>query len=233
MSKQSKTLGIVLARTNFGEADRIITFLTPDHGKVKVIAKAVRKSKSKLAGGIELFSTTDIGFVSGRAEINTLTSSRLVKHYGNIVKDLDRTNAGFLYIKMLARATEDHPEPAYFHLLQEAFQSLDDFNIGLELINLWFNMQLLKLAGHAPNLKADSSGAKLQLNKTYDFNLDKMSFSQPDQRKGNFNSGHIKFLRLGFGAQTPHLLQRVKDAPTLAMPVQPLVQAMLSSHIRT
>jgi DNA repair protein RecO (recombination protein O) len=70
--KRFKTNGIILARTNYGEADRIITFLTPDHGKVKVIAKAVRKSKSKLAGGIELFSISQISFIIGRGEINTL-----------------------------------------------------------------------------------------------------------------------------------------------------------------
>jgi len=50
--KRINTHGIVLARTDFGEADRILTFLTPDNGKVKAIAKGVRKQKSKMAGGI-------------------------------------------------------------------------------------------------------------------------------------------------------------------------------------
>jgi DNA repair protein RecO (recombination protein O) len=50
--RQFRTQAIILNRTDYGEADRIISFLTPDHGKVKAIAKAVRKSKSKLAGGI-------------------------------------------------------------------------------------------------------------------------------------------------------------------------------------
>ncbi|MDO8591465.1 MAG: DNA repair protein RecO, partial [bacterium] len=66
------TQGIVLSRTDFGEADRILTFLTNDHGKVRAIAKGVRKSKSKLAGGIELFSISDLTLIIGRGEINTL-----------------------------------------------------------------------------------------------------------------------------------------------------------------
>ena len=54
------TRSIILTRINYAEADRIITFLTPSNGKVRAIAKGVRKAKSKLAGGIELFSISDI-----------------------------------------------------------------------------------------------------------------------------------------------------------------------------
>src|SRR5256885_8858328 len=104
-----RTQAIILNRTDYGEADRIISFLTPDHGKLKAIAKGVRKSKSKLAGGIELFSVSEVSFIIGRSEINTIISTRLVKHYGNIVKDLDRTGAAYEFIKSLNKATEEQP----------------------------------------------------------------------------------------------------------------------------
>ncbi|MDB5160974.1 MAG: repair protein RecO [Candidatus Saccharibacteria bacterium] len=229
--KQVTTQAIVLTRTDFGEADRIITFLTPDKGKVRVIAKAVRKSKSKLAGGIELFSTSDISYVVGRGDISTLTSSRLITYYGNIVKDLERTGAGYEFIRLLHKATEEQTEPAYFHLLEKSFKALNDSDIDLELVVLWFNMQLLKLAGHTPNLRDDTAGARLQVKKTYDFNLDEMGFVSPREREGQFQADHIKFMRLGFSAASPHLLQRVTDAPALAVPIQPLVKAMLA-HVR-
>src|ERR1700710_2745729 len=128
--------GIILNRTDYGEADRILTFLTADHGKVKAIAKGVRKLKSKLAGGIELFSISDLSFIVGRSEINTLASSRLLKHYGKIVKNLDRTNLGYEFIKIIDKATEDNPEHGYFDLLNQAFTALDDDTIGLELIDV-------------------------------------------------------------------------------------------------
>src|SRR5438105_13293621 len=108
--QQFSTTGIVLARTDYGEADRILTFLTPDHGKVKAIAKGVRKIKSKLAGGIELFSVSDISLVIGRGELNTLTSTRLIKHYGNIVKDLNHSNTGYEFMRLLDKNTEDQAE---------------------------------------------------------------------------------------------------------------------------
>ena len=61
-----KTEAIMLRRTNYGEADRIISFITPDRGKLSAIAKGVRKPKSKLAGGLELFAASDITIAEGR-----------------------------------------------------------------------------------------------------------------------------------------------------------------------
>src|SRR4051812_43718179 len=102
--KQILTSGIVLKRTNYGEADRIITFLTPDHGKIRLIAKGVRRVKSKLAGGIELFSVSHLTYIEGKREIGTLISTRLEKHYGDIVKDIDRVQLGYELIKLLDKA---------------------------------------------------------------------------------------------------------------------------------
>src|SRR5205085_581911 len=118
--------GIVLSRTNYGEADRILTLLTPDHGKLRLMARGVRKVKSKLAGGIELFSVSDITFIRGRGEMGTLISTRLVKHYGKIVQHIDRVQLGYELIKLLNTATEDRPEADYFELLQQAFAALDE-----------------------------------------------------------------------------------------------------------
>jgi len=222
------TQGIVLSRTDYGEADRILTFLTPDHGKVSVIAKGVRKQKSKLAGGIELFSVSDISYIIGRKEVSTLISTRLVKHYGDIVKDMERTNAAYEAMKMINKATEDKPEAEYFNLLQTALESLNDTTIDLRLINAWFAAQLLRLAGHTPNLRSQNNGQKLQAGLTYDFNFDSMSF-EPGEA---FNSDQIKFLRLLFSENTPTTLQRVKASTKLTAQVDRLIQPMLQTYIR-
>jgi DNA repair protein RecO (recombination protein O) len=228
--RKFNTQGIVLARTNYGEADRIITFLTPDNGKVKVIAKGVRKQKSKLAGGIELFSVSDIGVIVGRSEINTLASSRLLKHYANIVKDLGRSGPAYEFIKILNKATEDHPEPAYFNLLNQAFETLDDTNINPQLVQVWFSAQMLKQAGHSPNLSTESSGEKLQAGETYDFNIDTMTFQQ--RGGGQVNTDQIKFLRLIFSGNPLQTLSKVQGLDNLAAKSFGLVHSMLQSHIR-
>ena len=232
MIKQFTTQGIILTRTNFGEADRIITFITPDYGKVRAIAKAVRKSKSKLAGGIELFSVSELGFINGRGEIRTLIHSRLIKHYGNIVKDLDRTQLGYELIRITNRATEDAAESEYFNLLNEALDALDDHDINVQIVETWFYMRLLKLSGHTPNLHEDTDGEKLDSKNTYNFNIDRMRFAPSQDGQGMFSASHIKLLRLGFNAQKPSLLQRVQCSDDVLPAIQPLVQAMLKTFIR-
>jgi DNA repair protein RecO (recombination protein O) len=228
--RQFRTQAIILNRTEYGEADRIITFLTPDHGKVPAIAKGVRRSQSKLAGGIELFSVSDLSFIIGRSEINTLRSSRLIKHYGNIVKDLDRTNSAYTIIKKLDKATEEQPEPAYFYLLQDGFEALDDSAVSLELINTWFDMQLLRLAGHTPNLRTDDKGQKLLPDKKYSFDSENMRFHQDG--RGKFSADHIKFLRLGFSPNSVKSLARVKGFLALSAETKAVVQSVSTTYIR-
>ena len=229
-SRRFTTQGIVLTRTDYAEADRILSFLTSDHGKVRAIAKGVRKSKSKLAGGIELFSVSDLTLVSGRGEINTLISTRLVSHYGNIVKDIERTNTGYEIIKLINKNTEDAAEGGYFHLLEEAFKALNDTELDPQLTKLWFDMQLLKLAGHIPNLHTNSVGVKLADSKTYNADFEQMSFEPASH--GPLSANHIKFMRLGFRAGRPQTIQRVNDAASLAEVCAPIIQTMLRTHIR-
>lgn len=228
--KQLLTTAIVLSRTDFGEADRIITVLTPEYGKLRLMARGVRKVKSKLAGGIELFSTSHITFIQGRGDIGTLVSTRLISHYGTIIKDIERVQLGYELIKMLNRATEDNPEADYFELLQAAFMALDDATINLQLIHLWFMAQLLKLAGHTPNLHTDAAGQKLNADARYNFDFDNMLFA--GQSNGALRPAHIKSLRLLFGPQLPVRLATIDGLQPTLETIAPLVRAMLTSYIR-
>jgi DNA repair protein RecO len=225
------TQGIVLARTNYAEADRILTFLTPDHGKVQAIAKGVRKQKSKLAGGIELFSISHLTLLVGRSDINTLMSTRLDKHYANIVKELPRSDAAYEMIRLSNKATEEAPEKAYFVLLKQGFESLDDLTLQPATTMLWFQLQLLKLAGHSPDLHSDVKGAKLSQG-TYEFDVESMHFIRSPSGQGIYDANHIKFLRLGLAAAGPKVLIRVNDAPKLTEATQPLIQTMLQTYLR-
>jgi DNA repair protein RecO (recombination protein O) len=227
--RQFRTKGIILNRTDYGEADRIITFLTPDNGKVRAIAKGVRKSKSKLAGGIELFSVSDISFIPGKREISTVVSTRLLIHYGEIVKDIDRTNAGYGFIKKLDKATEEAADESYFNLLNESFKALDNSDVDLGLIMVWFEAQLLRLAGHTPNLRTDHRGEKLNPDDKFNFNFDNMAF-EPNP-SGSFSRDHIKFLRLMFSDNHPEALAKVKGSSSLTGAVASPVQSMLQLYI--
>jgi DNA repair protein RecO len=229
-SKPIVTRGIVLSRTDYGEADRIVKFLTPDHGKVTGIAKGVRKSRSKLAGGIEFFSVSDLTFIKGRGEIDTLISTRLINHSGSIVKDLKRTNIAFELIKLTNKITEDAAEVGYFNLLKQAFEALNELELDAEVTGLWFKMQILKLSGHSPDLHTDVAGDKLAATKKYNFHLDRMKFDSSE--RGNFSPKDIKFLRLGFAAAKPQILQKIEEVNLLISSTQPLVQSMLQNYVR-
>ncbi len=231
MKQQINTHAIILRRTDYGEADRILTLLTPDHGKLSLIAKGVRRSKSKLAGGIELFSVSEISFIHGRSEIGTLISTRLIRYYANIVSDVNRTMLGYDLIRILHKATEDEPDPEYFELLEQGFGALDDLTIDLRLIRVWFTMQLLRLDGHSPNLEQDSDGAKLSADARYTFSFDDMAFA--GHPEGQFGADDIKFLRVGFAGNRAEIMQKITGLETLLDASTPLLQTMAQTYIRS
>ncbi len=208
------TEGIILARINYAEADRILTFLTPDHGKVRAFAKGVRKQKSKLAGGLELFSVSYLSLLVGKSEINTVISTKLKKHYSHIPASLDRTDAAYEMIKLLAKSTADHPEKAYFDLLEAGFESLNNTNLDPNLARLWFGLHLLKLTGHSPNLTTNPRNQKLHAGSRYNFDFDSMCLSPAPG--GDYTVNHIKLLRLAQHQTSASKLALVKNASELA-----------------
>lgn len=229
--KQLLTTGIVLSRINYQEADRILTILTPDYGKLRVLAKGARKSKSKLAGGVELFSVSEIGFMRGRGELSTLVSSRLIKYYDTIVQDINRTMLGYELIKLLNKVTEEEPGPEYFDLLRDTLVALDDAQIHEGLIKLWFQTQLLRLAGHTPNLRTDKSGKPLEQSSNFAFDHEDMVFEP--RADATYTADHLKLLRLVFSYHQPGTLQKVQGTEALLPACLGLIRTILPNHIRT
>lgn len=225
---QITTTAIVLGRTDYGEADRILTLLTPDQGKLRLIAKGVRRVKSKLAGGIELFSVSDIVYIRGRGEIGTLVSTRLLRHYGQIVDDIQRTMLGYELIKLLARVTEDAPERDYYDLLDATFAALNDPAVPEALVRVWFHAQLLRLSGHTPNLTHEQGGQRLRPEATYQFSYEDSAFvARPD---APFGAYEIKFLRLLFGESPPEALAKIAGIGKIVERVDRLVLSMHQQH---
>ena len=200
------TQSLVLSRLNYGEADRILTILTPDQGKVSVIAKGVRKKNSKLAGGIELFSVNDVSFISGKSELKTLTSSRLHTHFSHIAKDLDRANAAYEILKLIKKHKSDDLPSDYFEITVDTLCLLDETSVAVNLALCWFYMQLLMLEGHSPNLGSDTAGNTLQEKDNFLFDFDAMAFVP--QASGPYDSSHVRLLRaLGSSAKAMTRLQ--------------------------
>ena len=188
-----RTEAIVLRRTNYGEADRILKLITP-LGQRSAMAKAVRREKSKLAGGIELFAISDVTIQTGKGDLGVLTSARLIHFYRHILEDYDRLQFGYEAINLVSKASEMIDEPEWFGVLSEVYKGLDNFTVPLQLVQSWFYIQYAALNGYEINLSRDVTGNLLEPDKTYMYDPVERGLRPSEQ--GDVTADHIKFMRL-------------------------------------
>lgn len=192
ISNDIRTQGFVLRRTNYGEADRILNIISP-LGKFTVIAKSVRKSKSKLAGSIEMFSLIDFNIHQGRSEFGVVTGAKMLEHYGNILHDYRRMELAGLVLKKISQAAESANSEEYFNITKQCLVGLNT-GLNADLIEAWFLLHLMKVMGEEMNLYRDVDGEKLVENQNYSFDNTALAFMTSDG--GEFGTNEIKFLRL-------------------------------------
>lgn len=191
--KTQKTEAIVLRRTNYGEADRILQLLTPD-GKRSVMAKGVRREKSRLAGGIELFAICGVVITEGKGELGILTSARLTHFFGNIMHDYDRMQFAYTAIKLVNNASEMVNGPEWYDVLAETLAGLDAHSIQLSVVQSWFYIHYAALMGYELSLWHDTAGEKLSSDKTYRYDVAERGLRTVEG--GELSAEHIKLLRL-------------------------------------
>lgn len=148
-----KTEGIVLARFNLGEADRIVSFFTRDRGKLRAVAKGVRRIKSRMAGHLELFNTVELMLATGR-NLDVITSARLRQHHQGLSDNYDKLSYGYLFAEMVEKLTgEDEPHVGVFELLEQSLSSLEA-GAADALLELFFKLRLASELGYRPELSA-------------------------------------------------------------------------------
>ena len=219
--KTKRTRAIVLRRTNYGEADRILQLLTPE-GHRSVMARGVRREKSKLAGGIELFAISDVVLGEGKGELGILTSARLVHFYRHIIEDYERLQFGYTAVSLVAKASDTIDEPEWFELLSEVLMGLDNQTIARELTETWFYLRYSSLLGHQLSLDIDADGQALSAEKEYRYDSGERGLVE--RPNGPLTADHIKLLRLissrslkilaqigGLGAILPECLQVARE----------------------
>ena len=193
MKDGERLKAIVLRRTDYAEADRVLQLLTPK-GRRAVIAKGVRRERSKLAGGIELFAVCDVVIRSGRGNLGLLTSARLVDFYRHILEDYERMQFAYQALKLVAAASESIDEPEWFYVLSQVLSQLNDERANRQLIETWFYVQYAGLLGDDLNLQADVAANPLLPDKRYVYDSGEKSLRLSEQ--GDITANHIKLLRL-------------------------------------
>ena len=224
-NRDLRTKAIVLRRTDYGEADRILQLLTPS-GKRSVIARGVRKEKSKLAGGIELFSVSDVLIHAGRSDLGVLTGARLVEYYDALVKDLDLIEQGGNLMKAVSNLSEHVDSPEFFDIVCQVFRVMqkhaEDENGGWkDVLRSWWGLNLLRASGEEVNLRFDTNGEKLVADGRYYWDAENVALAPA--KAGRVNAEHIKLMRI-MQSGPAELALKVKGADALIDEVSYIVR---------
>lgn len=192
-----RTEAIVLRRTDYGEADRILQLLTPE-GKRSVIARGVRKEKSKLAGGIELFSVSEVVIHEGRTELGILTGAKLVEYYDAFVKDIELIEMGGAMMRSVNARAEQIESPEFYKILKQSLQVMQkhagESSRWKDVLRAWWGINLTKASGEDLNLQFDTDGEKLLPDMRYYWDDESSALAKAGA--GRIGADHIKMMRI-------------------------------------
>ena len=158
------------------------------------MARGVRREKSKLAGGIELFAVSDVTIHTGKGELGVLTSARLELFYGRILEDYDRLQFGYEVINAVSKASDTIDDGEWFMILEQAYDGLNRPTVPFQLIQSWFYLHYANLTGYELSLERDVMGNKLEAGKSYMYDISEKGLRPSEQ--GDITADHIKYLRL-------------------------------------
>ncbi len=147
-----RTDGVVLRTHKLGEADRIITIYTRTRGKVRAVAKGVRRTKSKFGARLEPGAISHVQLYEGR-NLDIVTQVETAQHLPNLRGDLSRYGRAAVLLETIDHVTEEgEGNPAMYRLLSGALAELD--RDGNPLVVPAFVAKLLVLEGVQPLLDA-------------------------------------------------------------------------------
>ena len=152
--------GIVLRTIKLGEADRIVTILTASHGKIRAVARGVRRTKSRFGSRLEPFMRDDLLIAQGRRELDTVSQAVVISAYApEIISDYDTYLSANVIVETADKAVSDLRETSISHtmqyrLLAGALASLAARKHKPEFIEASYVLRALSLAGWTPRLDA-------------------------------------------------------------------------------
>jgi DNA repair protein RecO (recombination protein O) len=169
-SRTERSEGVVLRSLRYGEADRILHVFTKERGRLGVIAKGARRTRSRFGALLEQFSHVDLLLHHGRGELATVTSADLVRSHHGLAASPYRIAVGSIGVEAMSRLFIEHdPNPKAFHALVRFLELLDgaaDDTVSTHLaeegiadprldpLALSFQLKLLWLAGYLPHLES-------------------------------------------------------------------------------
>lgn len=154
MALYHRTEGFVFKKEDMFEADRMFSVFTRDFGRIEVLGKAIRKIASKLRGGIEIFSFSEIGFIEGRSK-KTLTNTLITEKF----KAVTDTPQKFKIANKIASVLDNfikgqEQDEKIWNLINDVFNKINSPKIAVnqDLIYYYFFWNLISILGYEPEL---------------------------------------------------------------------------------
>jgi DNA repair protein RecO (recombination protein O) len=146
-----KTKGIIIKRINLGEADRILTILTEDRGKIRVMAKGVRKPKAKLSGFLELFRYNEYLLAEGR-NLDLVAGAYTIDNLVGVGQSLRSVATAYYIAETVDKLVEETQEISKaFGIVYQALRAISESR-DLDAVKSWFEISLLSSLGFKPEL---------------------------------------------------------------------------------
>ena len=146
-----KTEAVVLRQMPLGEADRILTLFTPDRGKVRAVAKGVRRARSRVGGHLELLTCVSISVSQGR-NLDVVGEAQVIQVFRGIREDLPKLSQALYIAEIVDRFSVEHSSnEAVYRLLLDTLGLLEETGQP-ELVLRYFELHLLDDSGYRPEL---------------------------------------------------------------------------------
>jgi DNA repair protein RecO (recombination protein O) len=232
--------GVVLRTHKLGEADRIVVLMTNGRGKVRAVAKGVRKTKSRFGGRLEPPNRAHLLLYQGR-ELDVITQAETIEHYPALREDLDRLTDAIALVEVVDQvAQEGEPNAPLYRMLTGALRTLAGAQERSPLLVAAFYWKLLALEGVAPVLDccvrcgagaADTSPAELV---SFD-PVEGGALCREHRRGQALEPGSLELIRRILRGDLAAVLHEPADRTTSAVAVlaTSAVEAHLERRLRT
>jgi DNA repair protein RecO (recombination protein O) len=148
-----RTPAVILKRIDLGEADRIVTLFSREVGKVRAVARGVRRGTSRSAGHLEPFTLSDVMFAVGRGELDVISQVDTLESFRAVREDLSRATHAYYLAELVDLLTEDRQENrGVFEALVTALQNLGAMD-DMPLVLVLFHLTLCDALGYRPELR--------------------------------------------------------------------------------
>jgi DNA repair protein RecO (recombination protein O) len=226
---------VVLRRLDYGEADRILTLLTREYGKLSAIAKGSRRAKARAANGLDLFARSRLMLAKGR-NLDVVAQSVRNGDVRHISGDVQRTACACLVAEVADKVLEDrHPVDDVFELVVGTIERLNQPQRLPRPETAWFLMRILELLGYQPQL-FECAGCNGQLPEAMAWFSPLLggvlcaSCAGHQQSGSRLSVNSLKVLRL-MGAGDAEMYQRLRLDRELLDEIEAALESQLEYHL--